>query len=279
MAGGSSEREVERGAGVTRRLPGVAGWLQGVDGFLSDHVEDLAPGWGLNQRSGHWAMFHAARLAVRVVLSVYQLRVFGVDRVPREGGVLLVANHQSFLDPPIVGCPTSRIISYMARDSLLAGGWSGRLLRWLGAYGVRRGEADVGAIKQTIRLLRAGRAVLVFPEATRTEDGQMRRFAHGFVLLARRAEVPIVPVAIEGAFAVWPRWRRLPRLCGRIGVSYEPVIAANEVAASSNEAIAERVHGALVRGQNRMRAGCLRGWVRAGGVADDSGSPILPAGA
>lgn len=150
-------------------------------------------------------------------------RVFGTARVPKTGPVLLACNHQSFLDPVLATLALPRECDFMARDTLFIQPLFRRLIESLNAFPVRRGEADVAAIKETLRRLKAGRLVTVFPEGTRTLDGRVGPFLPGVGSLARKGKVPIVPVLIDGAFEAWPRHRKLPGL-GRITVAYgEPI--------------------------------------------------------
>jgi len=138
-------------------------------------------------------------------------RVFGRENVPLRGGVILVCNHQSFLDPVLATQALARECHYMARDTLFRHPLFRRLIGSLNAFPIKRGTADVGAIKETLRRLRQGALVTAFPEATRTEDGSIRAMQAGVVLLARKTGVPLVPTLIDGAYQAWPRQARLPR--------------------------------------------------------------------
>ena len=135
---------------------------------------------------------------------VFDLKAYGKRNVPTEGGVLLLANHQSFLDPVLVAVKLNRAVSFLARSTLWKGAF-GWLITSLNAFPVKQGRGDLGAMKQSIAVLQAGRALLVFPEGARTNDGEMAPLASGISLLIRRAKVPVVPVAIEGGFKAWPR--------------------------------------------------------------------------
>ena len=144
-------------------------------------------------------------------LSFFRGRVFGYHNVPHTGGVLLVCNHQSFLDPVLATLAIPRECHYMARDSLFKNPIFRWLIESLNAFPIKRGTADLGAIKETLRRLKAGQLVVTFPEATRTTDGSVAQMHSGVILLARKARVPIVPGVILGAFESWPRHARLPR--------------------------------------------------------------------
>jgi 1-acyl-sn-glycerol-3-phosphate acyltransferase len=138
-------------------------------------------------------------------------RVFGRQNVPLTGGVLLVCNHQSFLDPVLATLALARECDYMARDTLFRHRIFRRLIQSLNAFPIKRATADIGAIKETLRRLKAGHLITVFPEGTRTADGAIGPMQPGPILIARKAGVPIVPTLIQGAFEAWPRHARWPR--------------------------------------------------------------------
>lgn len=150
---------------------------------------------------------------------VYRVRYTGMRNIPSEGAVLVVSNHQSALDPPLVGMGSPRRMNYLARDTLFGPAPLRWLINSLDAIPVHREGIGLGGIKESLRRLRRGEMVVIFPEGTRTDDGQIAAFRPGFTSLAVRSRAAILPVAIEGAFAVCPRGRRLPGL-GRIHVCY-----------------------------------------------------------
>lgn len=150
-------------------------------------------------------------------------RVVGRRNVPKTGGVLLVANHASFLDIPAVGGSIGRHVSFVARESL----GKNRFLAWLiprvGTILIRRGEADRGALRSIVERLQQGGAVLMFPEGTRSPDGRVHAFKGGAVYAAQRAGATIVPVGVRGTDRAMGRSGKL-RL-GRIEVHLgEPLV-------------------------------------------------------
>ena len=157
-----------------------------------------------------------ARFAGNVL---YDLHVRGATNVPLSGGMLLVANHASFLDPIFVAAKLPRAISFLARSTLFDPPGFGWLIRNCNAFPVKQGKGDVGAMKQSISLLQGGKALLVFPEGNRSPDGNLQEIAAGAALIVKRAKVPVVPVAIRGAFEAWPRHRPLPGT-GRVRVMF-----------------------------------------------------------
>jgi 1-acyl-sn-glycerol-3-phosphate acyltransferase len=140
----------------------------------------------------------------------WSLRVRGRHNVPRTGPALLVANHQSFLDPMMVGLVAPRHVWYLARKTLFKNPVLGTLMRFVNSVPLDQEGVGKEGIKAIIQQLQAGRAVVVFPEGNRTPDGQMQPLEAGIQLLIRRVPVPVVPVGIAGAYHAWPRWRKLP---------------------------------------------------------------------
>jgi 1-acyl-sn-glycerol-3-phosphate acyltransferase len=153
----------------------------------------------------------------------FRARAYGQRNVPRTGGALLVSNHQSFMDPPLVGSFLPRECHYMARDTLFRNRAFARLIRSVNAFPVKRGEADIGAIKQTLRLLKQGHLVVMFPEGTRTRDGHIGMIHPGLEAVARKAGVPVIPTLIDGVFQVWPRTQLLPGI-GDVIIRYSTPI-------------------------------------------------------
>ena len=141
--------------------------------------------------------------------AAFGVRCFDRHNVPASGGAVLASNHQSFLDPMVVGLGMHRQVNYMARDSLFRNFAFGWLIRSVNAFPVKRNTADLGAIKEALRRLKNGRLVLLFGEGTRTHDGRIAPLEPGIVMLARKAQVPVIPVTIDGAFEVWPRHHKL----------------------------------------------------------------------
>jgi 1-acyl-sn-glycerol-3-phosphate acyltransferase len=149
----------------------------------------------------------------------FDLKTFGLKNVPPEGGVLLVANHQSYLDPVLVGVRLPRPLSYIAKSELFENYHAARLLRWLNGFPVHQGSIDIGALREAITRLRSGQALAIFPEGSRTNNGQMLPLERGVGLIIRRAKVLVIPVAIEGSYHAWPTNRTLFRPW-KIRVSY-----------------------------------------------------------
>ncbi|MCC6423188.1 MAG: 1-acyl-sn-glycerol-3-phosphate acyltransferase [Phycisphaerales bacterium] len=140
---------------------------------------------------------------------MFDLKVYGLHHIPTHGGALLVANHESYLDPVVVAVRVRRPVSFLARSGLFDNPAFGWLIRSLHAFPVRQGEGDIGAVKETIRRLKEGHVLNIYPEGSRTQTGELGPIEPGIALMVRRAGVPVVPVVISGSFTAWPRGRKI----------------------------------------------------------------------
>lgn len=152
--------------------------------------------------------------------AVWRLRTAGQTRVSSRGGVILAANHQSYLDPPFVAACLPRETSFMARRSLFGIPLLGPIIVACNAFPIERNTGDVRGVKNAIDRLRSGSALLLFPEGTRTRDGRIGPLKGGLRMIAERAGVPVVPVLVDGAHDVWPKGRLFPRLHGRVWIRF-----------------------------------------------------------
>lgn len=169
--------------------------------------------------------YSALRVFSRLVgVLLFGLRVEGRQNAPETGGALVCSNHQSFFDPVLVGLAFDRRLNYMARKSLFRVPVLKQLIVFLNAIPLDRSGAGIEGIKETLKRLRRDELVLIFPEGTRTRDGELNALKPGFCVLARRGKAPLVPVAIDGAYQAWPRsskWPRLSKVRVRIGQPIE----------------------------------------------------------
>jgi len=142
---------------------------------------------------------------------MFDYKAYGVKNVPRTGGALMISNHQSYLDPVLLGLNLPRPLSYLAKSELFKNKFLAWLITELRAFPVRQGRGDKAAIEETIRRLREGHMLNIFPEGTRTPDGKIGEMQRGAALVVRRAGVPIVPVAIHGSYEAWPTGQKIFR--------------------------------------------------------------------
>ncbi len=145
---------------------------------------------------------------------LFDLKVFGKHNIPRRGGALLLANHQSYLDPVLIAVKLDRPVSYMAKAELFEKKGSFKwLIESLHAFPVKRGTGDVGAIKQAIGRLEEGYLLNMYPEGTRSKTGELGPILPGVAVIVRRAGVPVIPVIIDGSFRAMPKGAKFPRKC------------------------------------------------------------------
>jgi 1-acyl-sn-glycerol-3-phosphate acyltransferase len=160
-------------------------------------------------------------LAVALMRALFRLEARGTEHVPSRGPVLLVSNHSSVLDPPLVGGVCPRQLTFLAKAELFAVPGFGRLIHALNARPVRREGADAAALRVALRALDQGAALLVFPEGTRGPEGRLREPKPGAALLAVLSGAPVVPVFVRGSGRAWPRGRRFPRPA-KVRVAFGP---------------------------------------------------------
>lgn len=144
--------------------------------------------------------------------SLFSFRMTGSQNIPRKGPALVLANHQSFLDPVIVGLAIPRYVRFVARQTLTKHRAVAALINSLRAILIdHRGFSREG-LQATLDSLDQGNCVAMFPEGERTHDGLLEPFKPGFSLLVKKAKAPIIPAGIAGAYAAFPRTKKLPRL-------------------------------------------------------------------
>ncbi|MCL6636130.1 MAG: 1-acyl-sn-glycerol-3-phosphate acyltransferase [Peptococcaceae bacterium] len=147
--------------------------------------------------------YRFARFVCRIVLTVLRRwEVRGAENLPASGGLVLVANHVSYWDPVVVGCAFNRPVHFMAKAELFNIPLLSPLIRALGAFPVRRDRSDRSAIRTAVKLLEEGHIVGVFPEGTRSRTGELMKPHLGAALLAAKAGVPMLPVALSGTRGV-----------------------------------------------------------------------------
>ena len=153
----------------------------------------------------------AVSLTKFIAGNFFYLQIHGRENMVHDGAALLAMNHQSFLDPPLAAACCDQEIHFLARKSLFNVPVLGRILRNLNVIGVERDGADMSALKNVIRILKAGGRTIIFPEGTRTRDGRLAPAQAGLGLVIAKTLVPVVPIRIFGAFDAFPRTAKFPR--------------------------------------------------------------------
>jgi 1-acyl-sn-glycerol-3-phosphate acyltransferase len=161
------------------------------------------------QKYEYWTERPLVRWTQRVASSAFEalgnLECHGSEHIPRNGGVLLLANHACYLDPFIIGTVATREMYAMARHDVFRIPILNKILVALNAYPVKRGTADRGALRVTIELLKRGEVVLIFPGGTRTNDGTLQKVHRGVSFIVHNANVPTIPVFLKGGERLMPR--------------------------------------------------------------------------
>jgi 1-acyl-sn-glycerol-3-phosphate acyltransferase len=190
-------------------------------------------------------------VSILVFLVQGGVRATGREHVPRDGGVLLVANHLSFLDVFVLGLLLRRPLNYVARSSLFFPplGW---LIRSVGAFPIEREGVGKQGLVETLRRLQAGGIVTLFPEGTRSPDGELQPLKPGIAVLVSRARVPVVPVGIAGTFEAWSRHRRWPRP-HPMRVHYAPPIFPADLGGLDRSAITALIHDRMAAAVSEAR--------------------------
>lgn len=173
----------------------------------------------------------------------WRIRLEGTQHIPADGPLIIAPNHVTYADPVLVWLPVRLTVHFMAWSALFDVRGLSWLIRRLRAFPIQVESADPRSIRETVRLLRAGRAVMIFPEGGRSVDGRLQPFQPGAFRLACSLKVPVLPVTILGGHDSWPPGRVLPRP-GRLSIVYHPVILPPK---EPDGRVAARVLGRQVR--------------------------------
>ncbi|HRU39590.1 MAG TPA: lysophospholipid acyltransferase family protein [Candidatus Goldiibacteriota bacterium] len=155
----------------------------------------------------------------------YRTKYINSHNIPKKGGFIMCPNHSSFFDPPLIGSVTfKRIFRFMARDTLFKKSFGGTMIKWMGAFPVKRGTVDRKSWDTLVKLVQNGEAVMLFPEGTRTENGEIQDGKPGAGMLIYKARARVVPVYAHGVYEAWPKGQKRPSLFKKIYVIYgEPM--------------------------------------------------------
>ncbi|HBE71209.1 MAG TPA: 1-acyl-sn-glycerol-3-phosphate acyltransferase [Planctomycetaceae bacterium] len=166
---------------------------------------------GYEKSLGKSLFYRFIRMSSRIVsVFLFDFRAFGREHTLVEGPALILSTHQSHFDPVLVGATFNEQLNYLARRTLFKNRLFGALITLLDAIELDRDRSGLGGLKETIRRVRSGKKVLIFPEGTRTTDGRIAPLKPGFLAVARRCKVPLIPIAITGAYNALPKGAKLP---------------------------------------------------------------------
>ena len=149
----------------------------------------------------------------------HRLEVHGIKNVPQSGSFILASNHSSYFDPPALGCRLPRNLHYFARDSLFF--WPlGLLIRNLNSIPVNRSQLDIATLKRVLKVLKGGDPLLLFPEGTRSADGNLGEGKKGIGLLLAKSQVDVLPARVTGGNKVLGKGMLFPRIGRKLVVEY-----------------------------------------------------------
>ena len=207
----------------------------------------------LGKSFSKYLTYGIARFLLRLfALLLFRFHCQGRHHIPRRGGALVCANHQSMLDPPIVGMAAGRHLAYLARKTLFKHPLFGWFLRKVDGFPLDQGGMGIEGIKATLKSLKAGGVVVIFPEGTRSKTGELQQLKAGFIALARRAKVPLVPCGLIGAHECLPRGTGVVRF-RRIRCVYGEPISVSEIESLSDEQLLAIVHSHISDCMQRAR--------------------------
>ena len=170
-----------------------------------------------------------------ILLLFYKVRVHNQHLLPSTGAVLLCSNHQSNLDPIVIGCICPRRLNFLAKKGLFKFPL-GVILNLLDCISIDRHGMGIGGMKETLRRLKKKEPILIFPEGERSRDRELLPLMNGFVALVKRVPTVIVPIGIDGAYDAWPRGAAIPRL-GHVQVVIGEPIESKQIEGLTDDEI------------------------------------------
>jgi 1-acyl-sn-glycerol-3-phosphate acyltransferase len=199
----------------------------------------------------YWFFANLSRILARIF---FRFRIVHRERLPETGGFILAANHQSYFDPPLVGICSRRAVHYLARKTLMDWPFFGPMFPDMNVIPVDRDGNDMSALKTVIRKVKSGEGVVLFPEGTRSSDGNLQPAQAGVGLVIAKTLAPVVPVRIFGSFEAFPKGSKKVKLHPITVVIGKPIqFSESDVAPANRETyrqLGQRVMDAI--GQLRV---------------------------
>ncbi len=145
----------------------------------------------------------------------YGHRVYGKKNIPKEGGGIVASNHSSYIDPPLIGISYPGEVHFLARATLFNRPFFAWLIGQLNTHPVAKGKENVSTFKLAVELIMSGKKIVLFPEGTRSEDGELKAGQLGVGMLVMRTKCFVIPAYVHGSYEIWGKHRKLPKLTGQ----------------------------------------------------------------
>lgn len=195
----------------------------------------------------YWAGHTGCSILAQIL---FRFRVIGRENFNVEGPAIIAANHQSYLDPPLIGVAYPGELHYLARNTLFKKRLANWILTEVNAIPVDRDRGDVGAVRAVLKLLKDGHRTVIFPEGTRTLTGQIQKARPGIGMIVAKTLVPVIPARIFGSFESWPKNGKLKPHPITVIVGKPIRFTPEDVASGERETyqkISERILGEIVK--------------------------------
>jgi 1-acyl-sn-glycerol-3-phosphate acyltransferase len=204
-----------------------------------------------------WIWYNLVRWTAGVLfVSMFGFRASGRRNIPRSGGALLVCNHLSHLDVFLLGVPPCRPLNYVARSTLFFPPL-GAFIRSVGGFPIQREGMGTAGVKETLKRVRRGGIVVLFPEGTRSRDGELADLKSGIAVLAQRAQVPVIPAAVAGTFEAWPRTWPFP-IPRPVRIHFGQPIEPDELKGLNASTVTSMIRARILECQRIARLGLAR---------------------
>ncbi len=174
---------------------------------------------------------------------LFRIEHRGMENIPPEGPLLIVANHTTYFDPFWISVRIYRAVRYMAWDKIFGFPFAGHIFHWFGAFPVSLESPETSALKTSLKVLRKGEALVIFPEGGRSADGHLLPFKEGAAHLALKLGATVLPVVVHGGVRVWGPRMPLP-LPRKVSVEYLPPIKPGEFEKSARD-LTEQIRHAI----------------------------------
>lgn len=179
----------------------------------------------------YWTVVNTIYVLLKVF---YRIEIRGAENIP-DGPAIIAPNHISYLDPPIIGSSSPKELHYLANARLFKKTFLGPFIRRVNAHPVNPQAADTTALKTVLNLLGKGHRVLIFPEGSRSKDGELQPLKLGAAMLSLNSGCPIIPTYIQGAYEIWPRTSSRPKRSGKLIVTFGKAIDPKDFQGSSKK--------------------------------------------